>query len=71
MKPPEDHRFWSMLSLARVPFWVHIFHPAIFLKESPSGFLIHDGVAVDEERHWQLVDLISWTLQGRAGGEAF
>ena len=27
MKPPGDHRFWSMCPLARVPFGVSIFDP--------------------------------------------
>ena len=27
IKPPGDHRFWSMLPLTRVPFWVPIFDP--------------------------------------------
>ena len=27
IKPPKDHRFWSMLPLTRVPFWVPIVDP--------------------------------------------
>ena len=27
IKPPENHRFWFMLPLTRVPFWVPVFDP--------------------------------------------
>ena len=48
IKPPGDHRFWSMLPFTRIPFWVHSFDP------QPNDFILCSLVGLKGKpfRYW-------------------